>query len=48
MTVAIEVTGLEKSFGRTRARDGLDLSVTSGEVHGFLGPNGAGKTKLGK
>lgn len=44
MTVAIEVTGLRKNFGRTRALDGLDLSVAQGEVHGFLGPNGAGKT----
>lgn len=33
-----------KSFGRTRALDGLDLSVEFGEVHGFLGPNGSGKT----
>src|SRR5947207_9065261 len=44
MTVAIEVSGLRKSFGSTRALDGLDLTVTTGEVHGFLGPNGAGKT----
>src|SRR5216684_701211 len=44
VTAAIEVTGLRKSFGWTCALDGLDLSVASGEVHGFLGPNGAGKT----
>src|SRR6266851_1785552 len=44
MTNAIEVRGLRKSFGRTTALDGLDLSVRSGEVHAFLGPNGAGKT----
>src|SRR3974390_3081510 len=44
MTAAIEVAGLEKSFGQTRALDGLDLTVATGEVHGFLGPNGAGKT----
>src|SRR5512147_2091475 len=43
-TTAISASGLMKSFGRTRALDGLDLSVQSGEVHGFLGPNGAGKT----
>jgi ABC-2 type transport system ATP-binding protein len=42
--VAISVTGVVKTFGRTRALDGLDLSVATGEVHGFLGPNGAGKT----
>jgi ABC-2 type transport system ATP-binding protein len=44
MTAVIEVTGLRKSFGRTRALDGLDLTVVPGEVQGFLGPNGAGKT----
>ncbi|KRE62170.1 ABC transporter ATP-binding protein [Nostocoides sp. Soil756] len=41
---AITVTGLRKSFGRTAALDGLDLTVRAGEVHGFLGPNGAGKS----
>jgi ABC-2 type transport system ATP-binding protein len=40
----IEIRGLEKSFGPTKALDGLDLDVTPGEVHGFLGPNGAGKS----
>ncbi|HKX76378.1 MAG TPA: ABC transporter ATP-binding protein [Acidimicrobiia bacterium] len=40
----ISVSGLVKNFGTTRALDGLDLEVASGEVHGFLGPNGAGKT----
>lgn len=44
MTKAISVAGLHKAFGRTRALDGLDLAVTTGEVHGFLGPNGAGKS----
>ena len=41
---AISVSGLVKHFGSTRALDGLDLAVRTGEVHGFLGPNGAGKT----
>ncbi|GAB7032526.1 ABC transporter ATP-binding protein [Streptomyces sp. NPDC021749] len=41
---AIRVEGLHKSFGRTHALDGLDLTVEAGEVHGFLGPNGAGKS----
>ena len=42
MTAAISVAGLRKDFGHTRALDGLDLSVASGEVHGLLGPYGAG------
>ena len=41
---AISISGLVKTFGPTRALNGLDLSVHTGEVHGFLGPNGAGKT----
>ncbi|WP_328523640.1 ABC transporter ATP-binding protein [Kribbella sp. NBC_00359] len=44
MPAAISTEGLVKTFGRTRALDGLDLTVHTGEVHGFLGPNGAGKT----
>jgi ABC-2 type transport system ATP-binding protein len=44
MTTAIHVSGLVKTFGRTRALDGLDLTVLTGEVHGFLGPNGSGKS----
>ena len=41
---AIAITGLSKSFGSTLALDRLDLTVTTGEVHGFLGPNGSGKS----
>jgi ABC-2 type transport system ATP-binding protein len=41
---AISVSGLDKSFGRTKALDQLDLTVHTGDVHGFLGPNGAGKS----
>jgi len=44
MTAAIATSGLVKTFGATRALDGLDLTVNAGEVHGFLGPNGAGKS----
>ncbi|WP_406095305.1 ATP-binding cassette domain-containing protein [Streptomyces sp. NBC_01013] len=44
MTKAITVVGLHKSFGRTHALNGLDLTVETGEVHGFLGPNGSGKS----
>ncbi|WP_017542545.1 ABC transporter ATP-binding protein [Nocardiopsis prasina] len=41
---AVEVRGLDKSFGRFRALDKLDLTVETGQVVGFLGPNGAGKS----
>jgi ABC-2 type transport system ATP-binding protein len=44
MATAIAVSDLVKTFGPTRALDGLDLSVETGEVHGFLGPNGSGKS----
>jgi ABC-2 type transport system ATP-binding protein len=44
MTAVIETSGLTKHFGSVAALDGLDLTVTAGEVHGFLGPNGAGKS----
>lgn len=44
MTPAITISGLVKTFGPARALDGLDLTVNTGEVHGFLGPNGAGKS----
>ncbi len=44
MSEAIRCSKLVKSFGSTRALDSLDLTVASGEVHGFLGPNGSGKT----
>jgi ABC-2 type transport system ATP-binding protein len=44
VSAAITVTGLVKTFGLTRALDGLDLDVVTGEVHGFLGPNGSGKS----
>jgi daunorubicin/doxorubicin transport system ATP-binding protein len=42
--LAIEATGLVKTFGETRAVDGVDLAVRAGSVYGVLGPNGAGKT----
>src|SRR3954467_1171883 len=41
---AVEIHGLVKTFGRTRALDGLDLTVAPGDITGFLGPNGAGKS----
>jgi ABC-2 type transport system ATP-binding protein len=44
MDLALETCGLVKTFGATRAVDGVDLAVRPGGVYGFLGPNGAGKT----
>lgn len=44
MAAPVAIHGLVKTFGPTRALDGLDLTVEAGEVHGFLGPNGAGKS----
>jgi ABC-2 type transport system ATP-binding protein len=44
MTTTVDIAGLVKAFGGTRALDGLDMAVHPGEVHGFLGPNGAGKS----
>jgi ABC-2 type transport system ATP-binding protein len=43
-SLAVEASGLEKAYGRTRALDGLDLEVETGAILGMLGPNGAGKT----
>ena len=44
MPNAIETSGLVKTFGETRALDGVDLQIREGSVYGLLGPNGAGKT----
>lgn len=42
--IAISIKGLHKSYGETKAVDGIDLEVEEGEIFGILGPNGAGKT----
>ena len=44
MSLAINATGLRKSFGQTLVLDGIDLAVAEGTVFSLLGPNGAGKT----
>ncbi len=44
MTNAIETNALVKTFGATRALEGVDLRIREGTVYGLLGPNGAGKT----
>lgn len=44
VSAVIDISGLVKTFGPTRALDGLDLRVEAGQVHGFLGPNGSGKS----
>lgn len=44
MTTAIEMCGIDKAFGPVKALRQLNLSVETGQVHGFLGPNGAGKS----
>ena len=46
MTHAVEVEGLVKTYGSTRALDGVTLQVPQGRVLGLLGPNGAGKTTV--
>jgi ABC-2 type transport system ATP-binding protein len=46
MQPAIEIRGVEKSFGAVRALAGVDLSVGPGEALALLGPNGAGKSTL--
>ncbi|MFF2149675.1 ATP-binding cassette domain-containing protein [Kitasatospora sp. NPDC058190] len=43
---AVEVHGIVKHYGATKALDGVDLTVREGTVLALLGPNGAGKTTL--
>jgi ABC-2 type transport system ATP-binding protein len=41
---AIEVLDLQRSFGDTKAVQGVSFEVRQGEIFSLLGPNGAGKT----
>jgi ABC-2 type transport system ATP-binding protein len=44
--IGIEITNLSRSFGKTKALDGITLNLEPGALHGFIGPDGAGKTTL--
>ena len=45
---SITAHALQRTFGRLRAVDGVDLEIPGGQIFGFLGPNGAGKSTLVK
>ena len=42
----VEIRQLGKQFGRVRAIDKLDMTISAGETYGLIGPNGSGKTTL--
>jgi ABC-2 type transport system ATP-binding protein len=44
--IGIEISSLTKSFGKTKALDGITINVEAGTLNGFIGPDGAGKTTL--
>jgi ABC-type branched-subunit amino acid transport system ATPase component len=46
MTIALETSGLEKTFGGLRVTSNLSLSIEQGARHALIGPNGAGKTTV--
>ena len=46
--VHLDIQGVGKTFGSTRALDDVSVGIHSGSVHGFVGENGAGKSTLGR
>jgi ribose transport system ATP-binding protein len=47
-TPILQMTGISKSFGATRALSDMHLSIRPGEIHALMGENGAGKSTLMK
>jgi ABC-2 type transport system ATP-binding protein len=45
-STAVRARGLTKTFGDVIALNGVDLDISTGQIHGLVGPNGAGKTTL--
>ena len=44
MSSVIQITQLQKSYGKHQVLKGIDLSIEAGQVIGYIGPNGAGKS----
>jgi ABC-2 type transport system ATP-binding protein len=46
MTTVIQTQNLSRSYGRTAALQGLDLTIPQNAIYALVGPNGAGKTTI--